>query len=83
VPEIKCTVSACYFWKQSDLCGAPAIEVAPSQGTNSAFSDAGEIGQIHGSAVDCSEDTQCVTFRPRGVQEPSGGHAPERGEPRR
>lgn len=82
MPDIKCTVSSCFFWKDSDVCGAPAIEVAPAKGTNSAFSDAGEIGKVHGSAVDRSEQTQCVTFRPRGAKEPSRPHQPERGEPR-
>jgi len=80
VPDIKCTVSSCFFWKQ-DFCGAPAIEVAPTRGTNSAFSDAGEIGKVHGAAVRRSEETQCVTFRPQESRGPSRGHEPERGEP--
>lgn len=65
MPEIKCTVSECYFWKQSDVCGAPAIEVAPSRGRGSAHSDAGQIGRVQGSTVGSSEETQCVTFRNR------------------
>jgi hypothetical protein len=81
VPDIKCTVSSCFFWKD-DVCGAPAIEVAPRRGTNSAFSDAGEIGAAHGSAVQRSEETQCVTFRPRGTEKARPDQA-ERGEPRR
>ncbi len=66
MPDIKCTVSSCFFWKTSDVCGAPAIEVAPTRGTSSARMEVGEIGKVHGSAVDRSEQTQCVTFRPRG-----------------
>lgn len=80
MPEIKCTVSACYFWKNNDLCGAQAIEVAPAKGTSSAFMEVGEIGKVHGSAVDCSEKTQCLTFRPRGSDRQRPEQR-ERGEP--
>lgn len=65
LPEIKCTVNQCFFWKD-DWCGASAIEVAPRQGTRSAYFEAGTIGE---PAVERSTETQCVTFRPRGTAE--------------
>lgn len=68
LPEIKCTVKECFFWKD-DWCKAQQIEVAPRQGTRSAYSDAGTIGGDQ-PAVTHSLDTQCVTFRPRGAQQP-------------
>ena len=56
----------CFFWKD-DWCGAHAIEVAPRQGTRSAYFEAGTIGAQ--PSVNQSIDTQCVTFRPRGTRE--------------
>jgi hypothetical protein len=74
LPEIKCTVRECFFWKD-DVCRADRIEVAPRQGTRDAYIEAGTIGE---PAVTRSIDTQCVTFRPRGTEErrPREGEGP-------
>ena len=62
LPEIRCTVSECFFWRD-DRCDAKSIEVAPRRGTRNAYFEAGSIGE---PAVRDSQETQCVTFRPRG-----------------
>jgi hypothetical protein len=83
MPEIKCTVNECFFWK-NDLCQAQAIEVAPMNRLRSRSLDAGTIGGSPRAAVSNSEETQCVTFRPasqfgRRVPEKSG--SPGSGSP--
>ncbi len=61
-PQVRCTVTNCRFWAKGDNCGAERIEVAVS-GTRNARLDA---GRFPGDRAATSEQTCCVTFKPRG-----------------
>lgn len=61
MPDIKCSVNTCHYWGKGEVCTADAIEVAIT-GHADPRSDAGSIGKPKASR---SEETQCVTFRPR------------------
>lgn len=48
MPEIKCTVSQCRYWKK-DICHADGIEVAGNG--------------VKSDSADSSPETQCVTMK--------------------
>lgn len=73
MPQVKCTVSNCYFWK-NDFCNASEIEVAVNDGSSKYASDERsdmEIGQMGVTNTQTrreaknTRDTCCVTFRPK------------------
>ena len=60
MPQIKCTVSDCYFNdRKADLCVADSIEVAVKGARGARTDFAG------GSDAGVSSNTECVTYRPR------------------
>lgn len=64
MPEnnISCTVTNCHYWGGGDVCRADRIEVGVS-GSRNARMDA---GRFPGDQATTSENTCCVTFKPRG-----------------
>jgi len=65
--EVKCSVSNCYFYREGNNCGAPAImiEVDQHSFSNEEFSDEFGIQTDHTDKVHTSKNTCCRTFRPR------------------
>lgn len=66
--DVKCSVSNCYFWHDSNLCGAPAIMVTVDEQAQSRFSEeiAGEV-EVDLKRTDAANtpgNTCCHTFRP-------------------
>jgi hypothetical protein len=60
LPEVKCSVDSCYYWDKGNICGADAIEVASNFAVN-ADMEAGMLGKDSST----SNETQCVTFKPK------------------
>jgi len=60
LPDIKCSVNSCHYWKKNNICGANEIEVA----RNLAGKNDIEAGMF-GNKSSTSNETQCVTFKPR------------------
>lgn len=68
MPNVKCSVSDCHFWKKGNECSAKEIMINVNERTSDAFyaefasedfvEDRKEMTQI-------SEQTCCRTFRPR------------------
>ncbi|WAH38266.1 DUF1540 domain-containing protein [Alicyclobacillus dauci] len=67
--DVKCSVSNCYFWKDDNNCGAPAIMVTVDQQANARFNEeiADEIMVDLESQESASSSlhTCCHTFRKR------------------
>lgn len=65
--EVKCSVSNCYFYKEGNNCGAPAIMIEVDKHALSEEEFSNELGiQIeHIDQADSSKNTCCRTFRPR------------------
>lgn len=66
--QVKCSVRNCHYWGEGQVCEADEIEVAVT-GSAGARMDAGRMGD---TAADHSEETCCVTFRPRGGERAGG-----------
>lgn len=60
MPKIKCSVNNCFYWDKGNICGADAIEVAKNF-AGSFDIEAGTIGEETGN----SNETKCVTFKPK------------------
>lgn len=78
MPQVKCTVSNCVFWK-NDFCNASEIEVAVNRPSTLpgklVKEEVGEVGVLERHAQNTT-DTCCVTFRPKdkaGVTYEQGG----------
>lgn len=69
--EVKCSVSDCYFYKEGNNCGAPAImiEVDKHSTVNEEFSNELGIQTEHVDQASTSKNTCCRTFRPRNQQQ--------------
>lgn len=67
--DILCSVSNCYFWKQSNHCGAPAIMVTTNGHANAKFREeiAKEITVDYKLTEPSNSpvETCCHTFRAR------------------
>ncbi|MBE3576162.1 MAG: DUF1540 domain-containing protein [Limnochordales bacterium] len=85
MPQVKCTVSNCFFWEK-DFCNASEIEVAVNRSSTlpgrMPREEVGEVGAIERYAQDTT-DTCCVTFRPAGkvgaTYEEAGRYDQEKG----
>ncbi|MFD1677403.1 DUF1540 domain-containing protein [Alicyclobacillus fodiniaquatilis] len=66
--DVKCSVSNCYFWKDDNNCGAPAIMVTVNQNANANFNEeiANEImvDLDHTQSASDPANTCCHTFKP-------------------
>lgn len=65
--EVNCSVSECYFWKQSNLCGAQSIWVRKASAplSDERMDASGEFLAPSQAGPFTSEDTCCQTFKPR------------------
>ncbi len=69
VPEVKCSVSNCFFWEEGNNCGADAIMVEVDQHAKRQFNE--EIGgelvstDHQDKTARHSADTCCHTFKPK------------------
>lgn len=66
--EVNCSVSACYFWKLGNVCGADSIWVRRQGAPARAESDLDASGEFLVSSDAepiTSDDTCCQTYRPR------------------
>jgi hypothetical protein len=64
--EVNCSVSACYFWKLGNVCGADSIWVRRTGAPAKAEMEmSGEFLAPPTDATITSDDTCCQTFKPR------------------
>lgn len=67
--EVKCSVSNCFFWKDDNNCGAPAIMVTVDDNANATFNEeiadeiAVDLDNQH--VANHSLNTCCHTFKSR------------------
>jgi hypothetical protein len=68
VPQVKCAVSNCEFWKQGNKCGADSIMIEIDQHANAQF-DAEFAGESfdseHTDQASKVSNTCCHTFSPK------------------
>lgn len=68
MPQVKCSISNCYFYKQGNLCGADAIMIDTDDHAKMNFNEefAGEgFDSEHQDVVQSSSKTCCHTFKPK------------------
>ena len=68
MPQVNCSISNCYFYKQGNLCGADAIMIDSDHHAHKRFNEeyAGEdFRSEHQDSAESSSMTCCQTFRPK------------------
>lgn len=68
MPEVKCSVSNCEYWKQGNNCVADLIMIEVDEHAHAKFKEefAGEsFDSNHKDNAKKSEETCCHTFKPK------------------
>jgi hypothetical protein len=68
MPEVKCSVSNCEYWKQGNNCSANAIMIDVDKHANATYHAefAGEsFDSEHQDSASSSRNTCCHTFKPK------------------
>lgn len=66
MPEVKCSVSNCHYWKENNRCGADAIMIEVDEHANKSFDAefAGEgFDSAHQDSAASAASTCCHTFK--------------------
>lgn len=68
MPEVACSVSNCYFWKENNRCGAEMIKIDIDKHAKDKFDTEFAWENDEGTHQDVAlstEETCCETFRPK------------------
>lgn len=68
MPEVKCAVSNCEYWKQGNKCGADLIMIEVDKHADAKFNAefAGEsFDSNHKDVATKTKETCCHTFKPK------------------